>query len=76
MAEPRPSKPVMWVRFPSPALEPAAVAQLVEHVLGKDEVMGSSPISSSAGWRKQLRTKPAVVCQPYACALPIPQANA
>ena len=24
----------------------AAVAQLVEHVLGKDEVMGSSPIGS------------------------------
>ena len=27
---------------------PAAVAQLVERVLGKDEVMGSSPISSSS----------------------------
>ena len=26
----------------------AAVAQLVERVLGKDEVMGSSPISSSS----------------------------
>jgi hypothetical protein len=26
--------------------EPAAVAQLVERFLGKDEVMGSSPISS------------------------------
>ena len=26
----------------------AAVAQLVEHVLGKDEVIGSSPISSSS----------------------------
>ena len=25
----------------------AAVAQLVEHFLGKEEVMGSSPISSS-----------------------------
>ena len=25
---------------------PAAVAQLVERVLGKDEVMGSNPISS------------------------------
>lgn len=24
----------------------ATVAQLVEHILGKDEVMGSSPISS------------------------------
>ena len=63
MAEPRPSKPVMWVRFPSPAFKLAAVAQLVEHVLGKDEVMGSSPISSSAGWRKQLRTKLVAVRQ-------------
>ena len=27
----------------------AAVAQLVERVLGKDEVMGSSPISSLMG---------------------------
>jgi hypothetical protein len=27
--------------------KPAAVAQLVEHLLGKEEVMGSSPISSS-----------------------------
>ena len=29
----------------------AAVAQLVERVLGKDEVMGPSPISSSFFWR-------------------------
>ncbi len=28
------------------SLNQAAVAQLVERVLGKDEVMGSSPISS------------------------------
>ena len=28
----------------------AAVAQLVEHVLGKDEVKGSSPLSSFAAW--------------------------
>ena len=53
MVELQPSKLVVWVRFPSPALsgllEGAAVAQLVEYVLGKDEVMGSSPISSS-GW--------------------------
>ena len=28
-------------------LRDAAVAQLVEHVLGKDEAMGSNPISSS-----------------------------
>ena len=27
----------------------AAVAQLVEHVLGKDEVKGSSPLSSFCG---------------------------
>ena len=32
--------------IPAPAIA-AAVAQLVEHVLGKDEVIGSSPISSS-----------------------------
>ena len=38
----------------------AAVAQLVERVLGKDEVMGSNPISSSSrassperGWRSR-----------------------
>ena len=29
------------------AVSSAAVAQLVEHLLGKEEVMGSSPISSS-----------------------------
>ena len=29
----------------------AAVAQLVEHVLGKDEVKGSSPLSSFCGER-------------------------
>ena len=50
MVEHRPSKPAMRVRFPSSALVrvsgSAAVAQLVEHVLGKDGVMGSSPISS------------------------------
>ena len=32
----------------------AAVAQLVECVLGKDEVMGSSPISSSVDCRSCL----------------------
>jgi hypothetical protein len=56
MVELQPSKLVVWVRFPSPAsqgnLRPvvAAVAQLVERFLGKDEVMGSSPISSF--WRR------------------------
>ena len=30
----------------------AAVAQLAEHILGKDEVMGSNPISSSSEERK------------------------
>ncbi|GEM_PF-1866491 len=29
---------------------PAAVAQLVERVLGKDEVMGPNPISSCSRW--------------------------
>ena len=29
--------------------EHAAVAQSVEHILGKDEVGGSSPLSSSKG---------------------------
>ncbi len=49
MVELQPSKLVAWVRFPSPALlgrSSAAVAQSVECVLGKDEVMGSNPISS------------------------------
>ena len=35
-------------------LDPAAVAQLVERVLGKDEVIGSSPISSFVREAKQL----------------------
>ena len=38
----QPSKLVAGVRFPSPAN--AEVAQSVEHVLGKDGVVGSSPI--------------------------------
>ena len=54
MVEFQPSKLAVWVRFPSPALcvlgslivEIAAVAQLVEYVLGKDGVVGSSPTSS------------------------------
>ena len=69
MVELQPSKLVVWVRFPSPALrltdDPkhtivygagrvvagvAAVAQLVECVLGKDEVKGSIPFSSSVIW--------------------------
>ena len=47
MVKPQPSKLDTWVRFPSPAYEPAAVAQLVERVLGKDEVIGSIPINGS-----------------------------
>ena len=51
MVEQQPSKLNTRVRFPSPALSckdsEAVVAQLVEHFLGKEEVMGSSPISSS-----------------------------
>ena len=51
MVEFQPSKLATWVRFPSPALSDdlwgsAAVAQLVECVLGKDEVLGSNPSSS------------------------------
>ena len=34
----------------------AAVAQLVERVLGKDEVMGSNPISSSGKCKRGLNT--------------------
>ena len=54
----QPSKLVARVRLPSPASfgrwpgggvgTQAAVAQSVECVLGKDEVMGSNPISSSS----------------------------
>ena len=51
MVEPQPSKLMTWVRFPLPApvqFELADVAQLVEHVLGKDEVTGSIPVVSSS----------------------------
>ncbi len=53
MVEPQPSKLMAWVRFPSLAPNPndlekfAHVAQSVEHVLGKDEVSGSTPLMSS-----------------------------
>ncbi len=55
MVELQPSKLEVRVRFPSPAFSStrqremlclAAVAQSVECVLGKDEVVGSSPTSS------------------------------
>lgn len=49
MVEFQPSKLATWVRFPSPALTFAAVAQSVECVLGKDEVLGSNPSSSLIG---------------------------
>ena len=56
MVEPQPSKLMTWVRFPLPApvqpvrgqFELADVAQLVEHVLGKDEVSGSIPLVGSS----------------------------
>jgi hypothetical protein len=52
MVEPQPSKLMAWVRFPSPApSEFADVAQLVEHVLGKDEVSGSIPDVSTMKFR-------------------------
>ena len=59
MAELQPSKLVVRVRFPSPALWKKhdwiwliefsfrCCSSVVERVLGKDEVMGSNPISSS-----------------------------
>ena len=51
MVEPQPSKLMTWVRFPLPAParseKSAHVAQSVEHVLGKDEVIGSIPIVGS-----------------------------
>ncbi len=55
MAEPQPSKLAMWVRFPSPASVGGpgtpgdavrCCSSAVERVLGKDEVLGSSPSSS------------------------------
>src|SRR4051812_22132938 len=59
MVEYLPSKQATWVRFPSPASDSgtgrrpeselksdAAVAQSVERVLGKDEVLGSNPSGS------------------------------
>ena len=62
MVEPQPSKLVVWVRSPSPAPYSSFEVELfrprdkrirccrssvVEHLLGKEEVMGSSPIGSS-----------------------------
>ena len=58
MAELQPSKLVVRVRSPSPALLNRKIfeskdlsfrccSSVVERVLGKDEVMGSNPISSS-----------------------------
>jgi hypothetical protein len=44
MVEQQPSKLNTRVRFPSPAF--AAVAQLVERILGKDEVTSSNLVSS------------------------------
>ena len=62
MVELRPSKPMVWVRFPSPACglghgtrPPAPVALAlpcrwcsseVEHFLGKEEATGSIPVTS------------------------------
>ena len=63
MVEPQPSKLMTWVRFPLPAPRQfgvlADVAQLVEHVLGKDEVTGSIPVVSSsfAGRRESVRDR-------------------
>ena len=51
-AEPQPSKLMTRVRFPLPAPEgsggaTAHIAQQAEHFLGKEEVIGSSPIVST-----------------------------
>ena len=60
VVERQPSKLNAWVRFPSPAPAPSArlaprgelfrrcCSSEVEHFLGKEEVMGSIPISSSS----------------------------
>ena len=42
------ASPILW-GFATSVGCPAAVAQLVECVLGKDEVKGSNPFSSSCG---------------------------
>ncbi len=49
MVEPQPSKLMMRVRSPLPApiVYAALIAQLVERILGKDEVTGSTPVKSS-----------------------------
>ena len=50
MVEPQLPKLMMWVRFPSPApcgWGCAHLAQLVEHLHGKQEVTGSIPVVSS-----------------------------
>lgn len=47
MVELQPSKLIVWVRFPSPAPFSAHIAQLVERVLGKDEVTSSIPVMST-----------------------------
>ena len=39
---------IRWSGWPAVGATNAAVAQLVERVLGKDEVKGSSPFSSSS----------------------------
>ncbi len=50
MVEPQPSKLMMWVRFPSPALVlqvSCPRSSAVEHFLGKEEATGSSPVVGS-----------------------------
>ena len=43
----QPSKLATRVRFPSPAPQGAQIAQLVEHFIGNEEVVGSNPILGS-----------------------------
>ncbi len=43
----------MFLFYNNQRLADAAMAQLVEHVLGKDEVTGSNPVSSSKKERSE-----------------------
>ena len=47
LVEQRSPKPRAGGSSPSAPAKYAAMAQVVEHVLGKDEVTGSNPVSSS-----------------------------
>ena len=50
LVESQPSKLLVAGSSPVSRSQLACVAQLVEHILGKDEVIGSIPIASSASY--------------------------